>query len=287
MVRYRPDLVLFTNLFAEHRPLEELRENFRRLFENLSERGACLYADMDPALGLSTKRKLVPVAGLLTPHDMGGEALEIRFGRKVFRVPLAGAHNFRNVELAVAGAHHLGVGVDEALRALETFPGVEHRMTKAGDAAGVRVFCDFAHAPREIEASYSSARALGRRVVYVWQPHGFRPVAERRDELARAFAAMAPEDTLILTDIYYAGGTTERAVTGEALAGIARDAHPNTHFCPDLAELPETVALAASPGDVVILAGARTIFDHAERVLGTLAGFSGGAGETGAARFLP
>lgn len=270
--RYACDLALVTNLFAEHRPIETLRDDFAHFFARVGDDGQILFAEMDPVLGLMTKRRLTGIDGAVTLQSAEGDRLEIRLGRKLFRVPLPGIHNFRNVQLAVAGARELGVPIDDALRALEGFPGVENRMSVAGEACGVRVFCDFAHAPREIEASYAAARSLGRRVVYAWQPHGYAPTALQRDELLRVFAGMHPEDTLLLTDIYYGGGTVERKITGRELFEAACGVHGNTHFVADLALLPETVAMAASSGDVAVLSGARDIFDHAGRVVAALAG---------------
>lgn len=281
VVNYRPDLVLFTNLFPEHKPLEELRANFRTMFAGMPEGGRVLYSEMDPALGLSSPRNMSPVQGTLNPWSAGGEILEIQYGKKRYRIPLAGNHNYRNVELAVAGAHHLGVGFDDALKSLERFPGVEHRMAKFGEAAGVRVFCDFAHAPREIKASYESSTALGRRVVYVYQPHGFGPTHLQREPLVETFAAMRPEDALVLTDIYYGGGTVERLTTGRGLFDLVAARHADTHFVESLDDLPETVAILASPGDVVTLAGSRTIFDSGDKVLAALAGLGPAAAAEG------
>lgn len=269
VVYYHPDLVLFTNLFKEHRSLHELRFAFQEMFTRMPQGGFVLYSDGDPTLMVESPRAMIQVGGVLQLCSAGA-SLSIRHGDSTYNVPLAGRHNFRNVELAVEGAIHLGVDVEDALRALESFPGVERRMTHLGQSSDVCVYLDFAHSPDEILASYSSAKELGRRVIYVYQPHGYRPTHVQREALVSVFDQMRFDDILILTEIYYGGGTVAREITGEELFSEARRTHQNTFFVGPVQEVPSFITTVASAGDVVVLAGARTVCDYGSDVLSAL-----------------
>jgi UDP-N-acetylmuramate--alanine ligase len=269
VTRYQADLVLFTNMFPEHRTLDELRCAFGTMFGKMPDEGVILYSEIDEQLALTSQRQLLPVVDLLALRSAGA-SLEVQWDHRTFKLPLAGAHNFLNVELAVAAANRLGIEPQESLRSLELFPGVEHRMVRVGETGGILVYSDFAHSPNEIRASYESSLALNHRVVYAYQPHGFKPTYMQRDTLAEVFGSMRPSDTLVLTDIYYGGGTVKRDITGDEFYNLVRTRHSNTHFVPHIADLPQVLAEVACDGSVVILAGARTIFDYGEATLAAL-----------------
>lgn len=269
VVRYTADVVLFTNLFEEHRTLHELRESFLALFARMPAHGTILYAAMDDTLSRMTDRAMIAARGTVN-HCSAGETLVVTCGDRKTRIALAGAHNLPNVELAIAGAVHLGIPIRDALRALESFPGVEHRMAVVGHRDGVVVYTDFAHSPDEIHASYGSARSLGSRVIYVYQPHGYRPTHQQKAGLVEVFSNMREGDAVVLTEIYYAGGTVSRQVTGEELYRSAIDRHTNTFFVPDLAALPDVLSRIVRRGDVVVLAGARSITEMGTTVLAAL-----------------
>ncbi|HTT06922.1 MAG TPA: UDP-N-acetylmuramate:L-alanyl-gamma-D-glutamyl-meso-diaminopimelate ligase [Steroidobacteraceae bacterium] len=71
---------------------------------------------------------------------------------------LIGAHNAHNALAALAAAHHAGVPVQAAIRSLSSFKGVARRMQLAGEAAGVRIYDDFAHHPTAIATTLQGLR---------------------------------------------------------------------------------------------------------------------------------
>lgn len=77
-----------------------------------------------------------------------------------------GTHNVSNALSAIAAAHHVGVRPETAVAALCEFSGVKRRMDLLGEAAGVKVYDDFAHHPTAIETTLAGLRAqVGNEVI--------------------------------------------------------------------------------------------------------------------------
>jgi UDP-N-acetylmuramate-alanine ligase len=72
---------------------------------------------------------------------------------------------------------------------------------------------------------------------------------------------MRESDTLILTDIYYGGGTVKRSFSGEDFATAVSQQHKKTIFVANLANLPKVLSDAITGKSAICLAGARTIHD--------------------------
>ena len=71
----------------------------------------------------------------------------------------SGLHNVNNALAVIAAAHAVGVEVMDSCKALSEFPGVQRRMELRGEAAGVKVYDDFAHHPTAIATTLEGAKA--------------------------------------------------------------------------------------------------------------------------------
>ncbi|HAT1526234.1 UDP-N-acetylmuramate:L-alanyl-gamma-D-glutamyl-meso-diaminopimelate ligase [Morganella morganii] len=72
---------------------------------------------------------------------------------------LVGEHNMQNALMAVAAAHHVGVPVAEACRALGKFINARRRLELRGEVNGISVYDDFAHHPTAILATLQALRS--------------------------------------------------------------------------------------------------------------------------------
>jgi UDP-N-acetylmuramate--alanine ligase len=78
------------------------------------------------------------------------------------------------------------------------------------------VIDDFAHNPAKIAAAVRASRGLARRIIAVYQPHGFGPTRFLKDEYIATFrTAFRQQDSLYLLPIYYAGGTAQKDISSE------------------------------------------------------------------------
>jgi UDP-N-acetylmuramate: L-alanyl-gamma-D-glutamyl-meso-diaminopimelate ligase len=84
----------------------------------------------------------------------------LRGALKVARVEwaLLGEHNQLNALAAIGAAEHLGVAPDAAAAALASFESVRRRLELRGEAAGVKVYDDFAHHPSAMRTTINGLR---------------------------------------------------------------------------------------------------------------------------------
>ncbi|TMH30226.1 MAG: UDP-N-acetylmuramate:L-alanyl-gamma-D-glutamyl-meso-diaminopimelate ligase [Betaproteobacteria bacterium] len=73
--------------------------------------------------------------------------------------PLIGGHNRHNALAAIAAARHVGVSVEDSVRALAQFRGIKRRLEVRGTVNGVTLYDDFAHHPTAITATLVALRA--------------------------------------------------------------------------------------------------------------------------------
>jgi UDP-N-acetylmuramate--alanine ligase len=184
----------------------------------------------------------------------------------VLNVP--GRHNLVNALAAVAVGLELDMSFEQIAAGLRTFRGAERRFEVRGEPRGILVVDDYGHHPTEIAVVLDAARALGRRIVVVFQPHRY----SRTAALLSAFGpALAGADHVVLTDIYSAGENPVPGATLDALAASIRSltAVP-LEVVPLLDDVPSAVVRIARPGDVVITLGAGSIGTLPERLIARL-----------------
>jgi UDP-N-acetylmuramate-alanine ligase len=145
--------------------------------------------------------------------------------------------------------------VEDALR---TFPGVARRFELVGvTKSRIRVIDDYAHNGEKIRAALTTAQAGAARVIAVFQPHGFGPARFLRPELREMLPRLLrPADRFCYAEVFYAGGTVTKDVTGRMLA---EDLPAALHcgYAPDHQAVVRWVEAEARPGDTVLLMGAR------------------------------
>ena len=191
-------------------------------------------------------------------------ALALPDGRRAdvhLRVP--GRHNVSNAAAALAASDLAGLDAVALAPALAEFAGVGRRWQVWGHVAGAEVVDDYAHHPTEVHATLTAARASGRRVRAVLQPHRWVRTARLWPQLADA-AALA--DEVLVLDVYAAGENAipgvdvDRIVTRLRAAG--RDAARHT--------LDSAVAhLRASlrPDDLILTLGAGDVWRVAQALV--------------------
>jgi len=71
---------------------------------------------------------------------------------------VTGRHNQLNALAAIAAAHHVGISVKNAAKALGTFKNVKRRMEVIGRVNGITIYDDFAHHPTAITTTVDGLR---------------------------------------------------------------------------------------------------------------------------------
>ena len=282
---YRPEIAVLTNVSLDHKEMVELRRLFAGFL--LSSRKAVLNLD-DPetrALAEAVPEKVIGY-GLDAPNaGFKGRDLDLLEDGVAFtlhaegqqhevRLAVPGRHNASNALAAIAAVRALGVRVDEAVAALARFEGLRRRLEVVGKAGGVTVIDDFAHNPDKIAATLATMRAQPGRLLIMFQPHGYGPLAKMGEPLAESLAeGMASDDRLYLPDPVYQGGTVEKSRGSDWLAEELGRHHRHAEHIADRGAIGDALVEEARPGDRILIMGARddTLIDFARSLVERLA----------------
>ena len=174
-VHYRPVVAVLNNLEFDHADifpdLAAIETQFHHLVRTVPSEGRVVCPANTESLERVLKRGCwTPVArfsanGDEAPwqaHVLGASRFEVLMNGEVkgqVEWDWSGLHNVNNALAVIAAAHAVGVKVADACNALSAFPGVKRRMELRGEAAGVRVYDDFAHHPTAIATTLEGAKA--------------------------------------------------------------------------------------------------------------------------------
>jgi UDP-N-acetylmuramate--alanine ligase len=201
-------------------------------------------------------------------------ALQAEGERHDVRLAVPGRHNASNALAAIAAARALGVRIEDAVNAIARFEGLKRRLETVGEAAGVTVIDDFAHNPDKIDATLATLRAQPGRLLLMFQPHGYGPLAKMGEQLADSLAkGMAPGDRLYLPDPVYQGGTVEKTRASDWLAAQVNERGRKAEHIPERAKIGEALVAEAQAGDRIVIMGARddTLSEFARELVEKLA----------------
>lgn len=196
--------------------------------------------------------------------SMSFRAVSRKDGRELaVLLNLAGEHNVKNALAAIAIARECGVDDAAIARALASFSGVGRRFQRVGTmpvaGGSALVVDDYGHHPAEMAATIAAARGAypGQRVLLVFQPHRYTRTRDLMEDFAQVIASA---DHALLTEVYAAGEPPIDGAAGrdlvQAVKALSVDA---PQFVPAMTDLPDAVARAARPGDVVLVMGAGSI----------------------------
>src|SRR3954452_21280789 len=283
---YRPEIAVLTNISLDHKEMDELRALFAH-FLNASRKAVLNLDDPETrALSATVPGDKVIGYGFDSPGaDFMGKDLQLEAGGVTFaleaegerhevRLAVPGRHNASNALGAIAAARSLGVRIEDAVTAIARFDGLKRRLETVGEVGGVTVIDDFAHNPDKIAATLATLRAQPGRLLIMFQPHGYRPLAKMGEPLADSIAdGMAPDDRLYLPDPVYQGGTVDKARGSDWLAEQVRGRGRQAEHIADRAAIGEALLAEAQSGDRILIMGARddTLIDFAHGLVDRLA----------------
>ena len=276
LVKFYPQIGILANISKDHKPIPALIKIFSGFIENIKN-GLIVNFDCPFSRELSSRIPPEQVVTFGFTQGSGVRAEEItltgisatfKVQETFFSLPLPGKHNVANALAAIALGIKLTIPLATISQALRRFRGVERRLSLVGETSGIKVFDDFSHNPAKIAAAIDSLKLIGSRLIVIYQPHGFGPTKLIKDELVEIFNVMLKRtDILILLDIFYVGGTTERSLSSADL--VNEIFIPRAKNLGDREQVIAQVTEIAKPGDVVVVMGARdnSLTDLAHKIL--------------------
>ncbi|WP_324807046.1 Mur ligase family protein [Sphingomonas sp. LY29] len=282
---YRPTVAVLGNISLDHKTMDELRGLFAGFLEaadkavvNLDDPESRALAEAVPAdrrvgfgfdspgAAVSGRNLSLSADGLTFSVQTSGDSTEVSLS-------LPGRHNAQNALAALAAVVALDVPVADAAAALTGFAGLKRRLETVGVARGVTVIDDFAHNPDKIAATLATLTHRPGRLLVIFQPHGYGPIAKMGDDLAATFAkGLRADDRLYLSDPVYQGGTVDRSKGSEWLASAISDAGGNAIHIAERAAIGDKLVREAAEGDTIAILGARddTLSEFAAEIVARL-----------------
>jgi UDP-N-acetylmuramoyl-L-alanyl-D-glutamate--2,6-diaminopimelate ligase len=268
------DALVFTNLTRDHLDfhgtIEAYYETKRRMFRQselaaLGARVGAAVVNADDAYGrrlagetdlpVTTfgETEAASVRLVVPERSFAGTRLHVRSPRGEMDVwlPLPGLFNERNAIAAIAAAEALDLPREAIAQGIEEARSIPGRFEIVENALGLTVIVDYAHTPDGMRALLESVRALAPgRIVTLFgcggnRDRGKRPLMGR--------AAGEGSDLVVLTSDN-PRDEDPAAIIADAEEGL-RATGTRYVVCPDRREAIGRAFDAASPGDVVVLAG--------------------------------
>ena len=256
LLRFDPDWSVITNASADHFSLSEAQAVFREFAAQTRRAVVC-----GPGISGLLRERAFPCARVDVPEP-AEVRLQPRLGFRhsgvAVELPLMGRHNIENAAAAITLCAQLGVRVEEAAAALAAFHGIERRLQIAGVARGVTVVDEYAHNPAKIAAAWDAVKTPAGRVLGVWRPHGYGPLALMMADLVESLARVCGGgDAIFILPVFYAGGTAARSVVSDDLVVALRSRGVAAEPAPDYEALMSRLLELCRAGDVVLCMGAR------------------------------
>ena len=280
----QPEIVIVNNLEADHLDyfgsLEAIVQAFEQFVGSTPDEGWRLFcadsplaaelADLCPdrsvTYGLSDIAEWQATG--ISPNNRGGNDFYVMANGTLvghFRIALPGRHNVSNALAAAVAAGRIGVDFTTAAAALEDFQGVERRLQRKGEQAGIVVYDDYGHHPTEIRVTLAAAReGQTGRLICLFQPHTYHRLNALFEDFADAFA---DADLVVVSDVYAPAGRGPES--GDRGSADLANAIVNTkaRYGGDLATSIALVSKLAASGDLIVTMGAGDVTLAGPRLL--------------------
>lgn len=244
-----PEVLVVTNIDYDHPDVYPDLASIQQAFIALQRRQVgsklTIVNKDDPASAVLAKGSRVATFGQATP--LSGVKLHV-----------AGAHNALNAAAAAIACREIGVSWEAIKRGLERFGGTKRRLEKLGEVRGAIIYDDYAHHPKEIEATIAALRALypKRRLIVVFQPHTYSRTKALLTDFARA---LGMADIALVTDIYASARETQiEKGLARKLGGV---------YTPTRNDVSGWLGKEFKEDDVVVFMGAGDIYQWARSIL--------------------
>jgi len=189
-VHYRPRTLILNNLEFDHADifpdLAAIQRQFHHLLRIVPGTGLVVVnandANLSEVLDMGCWSQVETVSADDFPAQWQGQAIAadgsrfavLRDGKPQGEVSWTqlGVHNMHNALSAIVAARHVGVPVEQAIAALNTFEGVRRRLEVRGEVNGITVYDDFAHHPTAIATTLAGLRKTARqgRLLAILEP---------------------------------------------------------------------------------------------------------------------
>lgn len=141
------------------------------------------------------------------------------------KLPIPGKHYLKNALSAILACYFAGVPIENSIRVLKNYKGVQRRLEYLGNYKSICVYDDYGHHPTEIKTVIESLQELkmqkdNSRVMVIFQPHRYTRTQDLYDRFADALDLA---DFVFLLPIYSASELEIEGVSSELIYNTVKN----------------------------------------------------------------
>jgi UDP-N-acetylmuramate--alanine ligase len=186
------------------------------------------------------------------------------FTIKDIQISIPGTHNILNSLAAISIGIEKNFELNHLKKSLSKFEGVNRRFTKLGEYKEALIIDDYAHHPKEIQATLQTAKLFANsrngRIIAIFQPHRYSRLFDLFEEFSNCFEGASK---IFISNIYEAGESNIYNIDHISLVNsINLLNHQSDFACPftySEKELCNILDSEIKPGDIVVFMGAGSI----------------------------
>ena len=176
-----------------------------------------------------------------------------------------GKHNIYNALAAIAVADLMKLPFSSVKKALENFKGVKRRAEYLGKRGKTEFFADYAHHPKEIDATVSAFNSARGKTAIVFQPHTYSRTKTLMDEFVSVLKRV---DDCIIYKTYAARETFDETGSAKVLYDNLKNGMAGEcWYAESKKELESLIAEQIKSYETVLFLGAGDIYDVAKSIL--------------------
>ncbi len=229
-----PTVTVITNIDLEHldayKDLDDIKEAFINFANKVPFYGLNVLCIDDPNVAdiIPYINKKFITYGIKAKADINADNIvkdgfSISFDVNVFgekkgniKLRLPGEHNVLNALAAISIALEFDISFETIKEALESFEGVQRRLTIRYSDDNTVLIDDYGHHPTEIQTTLKAIREAfkGYKLIAVFQPHRYSRTEALLNDFSKSFF---DADMLYISDIYAASEEPIEGITSEVL----------------------------------------------------------------------
>ncbi|MBH43454.1 MAG: UDP-N-acetylmuramate--L-alanine ligase [Rickettsiales bacterium] len=172
-------------------------------------------------------------------------------------IPILGNHNLQNTLGAISVTRSIGIKKNIIKNALKKFKGVKRRFTLVDEVNGIKIFDDYAHHPKEIEATLSALKEISKnKIVVVYEPHRFSRLKSLFADFQNCFGNST---YLFILPVFSAGEKVNKIFDSAKLVNQLKIKKKNTFYISNNEDLFIELCKLLKPNDNLIFLGAGPI----------------------------
>ena len=276
IVLYKPRISVITNISKDHKTIEDISKTFETFSKNTTDT-LIINADCPSLRKLDLGHRNTLAYGLnnnadIRPKNIMYNPFHSTFSvdGQSFEINLPGSHNLSNALAAIAVARTQNIKDNTTASALRQFLGVQRRMDIIGEVNGIKVIDDYAHNPEKVKAVINAVKLGCKRIIAIFQPHGYAPASFMKEEFIEAFiTALSSDDILFMPEIYYIGGTASKNISSADFIKRIKEGGKNAFFFENRNDIIPAIRSQVHPGDCILVMGARddTLTEFCQQIL--------------------